>query len=119
MPTSWGWLEWAAADPEAAHVARLAGRVPPPVLVAIAVRDPDSQVGRPSSPVAADPVTTSTWGATAGLVGGGVAGVWWWGVQLPALVLAVAVAAGAAGTAALWRCLDGVETAGLPDPDRA
>ena len=103
LPTSWGWLEWAASDPSAAQVARLAGRIPPPVLVAVAVRDPDSRVGRPSSPGTADPVTTTTWGAMAGLLGGGFAGVWWWGMQLLAVVLAVAGAAGAAGMTALWR----------------
>ncbi|MGS0685098.1 hypothetical protein ACVBEQ_08095 [Nakamurella sp. GG22] len=102
LRTSWGWLEWAAADPETAQVARLAGRIPPPVLVAVAVRDPDSRVGRPWPAGTADPVTTSTWGAMAGLIGGGVAGVWWWGVQVLTLVLAVAVAAGAAGMTALW-----------------
>ena len=45
MSTSWGWVTWAPTDAEAAHIARMAGRIPPPLLVEIAVSDPDSTNG--------------------------------------------------------------------------
>jgi hypothetical protein len=103
ISTGWGWLAWEAADSDTAQSARLAGRTPNPVLVEIAVRDPDSRNGRSSSHPPADPVTTAAWSALAGLLLGGVAGVWWWGLQTVTLVLAVATAAGAAAIAAPWR----------------
>jgi hypothetical protein len=103
VSTGWGWLTWEPTDSDTAQVARLAGRTPKPVLTEIAVRDPDSRTGELSSPPAADPVTTSTWGALGGLVGGGAAGIWWWGLQLPTLVLAVAGAGGTLGTSVVWR----------------
>src|SRR5664279_6659137 len=43
ISTSWGWLAWEAVDSEAAHLARLAASTPAPVLVEIAVGDPESQ----------------------------------------------------------------------------
>jgi hypothetical protein len=103
VSTGWGWLTWEPTDSDTAHVARLAGRTPKPVLTEIAVRDPDSRTGELSSPPAADPVTTSTWSALIGLVGGGVAGIWWWGLQVPTLVVAVAGAGGTLGTSIVWR----------------
>jgi len=54
ISTSWGWLAWEAVDSEAAHLARLAASTPAPVLVEIAVGDPESQkLGRAQPP--ADP----------------------------------------------------------------
>ncbi len=103
VSTSWGWLAWEPADSEAAYVARMAGRTPPPVLVEIAVRDPDSRARRLSPQTAADPITTGAWGALTGMIAGGVAGVWLWGLQGAAL--AVAGAAGTAAVAALRRRL--------------
>jgi hypothetical protein len=102
ISTRWGWLAWEAADSDTARSARLAGRTPQPVLVEIAVRDPDSTNGRSSSQRPADPVTTAAWNALAGLLLGGVAGVWWWGLQTVTLMLAVSTA-GATAIAALWR----------------
>ncbi len=90
VSTGWGWLTWEPTDSDTAHVARLAGRTPKPVLTEIAVRDPDSRRRKLSSPPAADPVTAGAWSALGGLIGGGAAGIWWWGLQLPTLVLAVA-----------------------------
>ena len=55
VSTGWGWLVWEPGDSAAAHLARLAGRVPAPVLVEIAVRDPDSRAGGLSPRPAADP----------------------------------------------------------------
>jgi hypothetical protein len=103
MPTGWGWVIWEPTDPDAAQLARLAGRTPKPVLTEIAVRDPDSRIRKLSIPPASDPVTSSTWSALSGLIGGGAAGMWWWGLQLPTLVLAVAAAGGTLGTSILWR----------------
>ena len=103
MSTGWGWVTWEPTDPDAAQLARLAGRTPKPVLTEIAVRDPDSRTRKLSPPPASDPVTTSAWSALSGLIGGGVAGMWWWGLQLPTLVLAVAGAGGTLGTSILWR----------------
>ena len=51
----------------------------------------------------ADPATTAAWSALTGLLLGGVAGIWWWGLQTVTLMLAVATAAGATAIAALWR----------------
>ena len=98
VSTGWGWLTWEPTDSDAAHVARLAGRVPTPVLAEIAVRDPDSRRRKLSPPPASDPVTSSAWSALSGLIGGGAAGMWRWGLQLPTLVLAVAGAGGTVGT---------------------
>ena len=103
VSTGWGWLTWEPTDSGTAHVARLAGRTPQPVLTEIAVRHPDSRTGRLSQPLAADPVTTSSWSALGGLIGGGAAGIWWWGLQVPTLVLAVAGAVGTLGTSILRR----------------
>jgi hypothetical protein len=103
VSTGWGWLTWEPTDSDTAHVARLAGRTPKPVLTEIAVRDPDSRTRELSLPPGVDPVTTSTWSALIGLIGGGAAGIWWWGLQLPTLVLAVAGAVGALGSSILWR----------------
>jgi len=103
ISTGWGWLAWEAADSDTARSARLAGRTPQPVLVEIAVRDPDSANERSSSRRAVDPVTTAAWSALTGLLLGGVAGVWWWGLQTVTLVLAVCTAVGTAAIAALWR----------------
>ena len=69
--TGWGWVTWEPTDPDAAHLARLAGQTPKPVLTEIAVRDPDSRTGKLSPPPASDPVTTSAWSALSGLIGGG------------------------------------------------
>ena len=93
VSTGWGWVTWEPTDPDAAQLARLAGRTPKPVLTEIAVRDPDSRTRKLSPPPASDPVTTSAWSALSGLIGGGAAGMWWWGLQLPTLVLAVAARA--------------------------
>ena len=95
-------MVWEAADSDTAQAARLAARTPPPVLVEIAVRDPDSSNGRSSLQWLADPVTTAAWSALTGLLLGGVAGIWWWGLQTVALMLAVSAAAGATAIAALW-----------------
>ena len=103
VSTGWGWVTWEPTDPDAAQLARLAGRTPKPVLTEIAVRDPDSRTRKLSLPPASDPVTSSTQGALIGLIGGGAAGMWWWGLQLPTLVLAVAGAGGTLGTSILWR----------------
>ena len=103
VSTGWGWVTWEPTDPDAAQLARLAGRTPKPVLTEIGVRDPDSRIRKLSIPPASDPVTSSTWSALSGLIGGGAAGMWWWGLQLPTLVLAVATAGGTLGTSILWR----------------
>ena len=103
VSTGWGWLTWEPTDSDAAHLARLAGRTPQPVLTEIAVRDPDSRTRRLSHHRRLDPVTSSAWSALSGLIGGGAAGMWWWGLQLPTLVLAVAGAGGTLGTSILWR----------------
>jgi hypothetical protein len=94
ISTSWGWLAWEAVDSEAAHLARLAASTPAPVLVEIAVGDPESQSQVGATP--GRPVTTGVWSALTGLLLGGVAGVWLRGLQsVSTLVLAVATAAGA------------------------
>lgn len=103
VPTNWGWLTWEATDSEAAHTARLAGRTPTPVMTEIAVNDPDSPGRRRSPQPAADPITTNAWSALTGLVLGGFTGLWYWGAQVPSLLLAMAGAAGTAGTTMLWR----------------
>ncbi len=103
ISTRWGWLAWEAADSDTARSARLASRTPQPVLVEIAVRDPDSTNERSSLHRPTDQVTTAAWSALGGLLLGGVAGVWWWGLQTVTLMLAVATAAGATAIAALWR----------------
>ena len=102
ISTGWGWLAWEATDSDTARSARLAGRTPKPVLVEIAVRDPDSTNGRSSLHRPADPVTTAAWSALTGLILGGVAGIWWWGLQTVTLMLAVCTAVGATAIAALW-----------------
>ena len=112
MSTSWGWVTWEPADSEAAHVARMAGRVPPPILVEIAVSDPDSTKRRSSHP--ADSVTTTAWCGLTGLIAGGATGIWFWGMTVATLVLAVAVAAGAVAAGAVWRWL----TASIRQPVR-
>src|SRR6478752_5130517 len=83
VSTGWGWVTWEPTDPDAAQLARVAGRTPKPVLVEIAVRDPDARIRHLSLPPASDPVTSGTWSALSGLIGGGVAGMRWWGLQLP------------------------------------
>lgn len=103
MSTGWGWVTWEPTDSDTAHVARLAGRTPTPVLTEIAVHDPDSRSRKLASPPASDPITSSAWSALSGLIAGGAAGMWWWGPQLPTLVLAVAGACGTLGTSILWR----------------
>jgi len=103
VSTGWGWVTWEPTDPDAAQLARMAGRTPKPVLTEIAVRDPDSRARHLSLPPASDPVTSGTWSALSGLIGGGVAGMWWWGLQLATLVLAVAGAGGTLGAWILWR----------------
>jgi len=103
ISTGWGWLAWEAADSDTARSSRLAGRTQQPVLVEIAVGDPDSSNQRSSSHRPVDPVTTAAWSALTGLLLGGVAGVWWWGLQTVTLVLAVCTAVGATAIAALWR----------------
>jgi hypothetical protein len=103
LTTSWGWVAWEAGDPERAHVMRMASRVPPPVLVEIAVRDPESHAGRSSVHPARDAVTTCAWSGLAGLAVGTAIGVWWWGIVWPALTVAVVTAATAAVIAAVRR----------------
>ena len=103
VTTSWGWLTWEPPDSEAAHLARLASRTPPPILVQIAVRHPDSVSGWEPPVSAPDPVATCTWGGLTGLIAGGAAGIWWWGLQPVTLVLAVAAAMSAAAAASWWR----------------
>ena len=105
MSTNWGWVTWASADSDTAHVARMSGRVPPPLLVEIAVSDPDSARDRLSPRSPTDSVTTTAWCGLTGLIAGGVTGFWFWGFTVATLVLAVAVAAGAVAAAALWRRL--------------
>ena len=105
MSTSWGWVTWEPADAETAHVARMAGRVPPPLLVEIAVFNPDSARGWLSPRSPSDSVTTTAWCGLTGLIAGGATGIWFWGMTVGTLVLAVAVAAGAVAAAAVWRWL--------------
>jgi hypothetical protein len=105
VSTCWGWLTWEPVDAETARVARLAGRSPTPILVEIAVRDPDSRPRNALARPGADPVTAGAWSGLTGLIAGGAAGVWWWGLTGVTLVLAVAAAVGAVAAAALWRWL--------------
>ena len=98
-------MTWEPADSEATHIARMAGRVPPPVLVEIGVFDPDSARGSLSPRSQAGSVTTTAWCGLTGLIAGGATGIWFWGMTVATLVLAVAGAAGAVAAAAVWQWL--------------
>ena len=104
MSTSWGWVTW-ESDAKAAHIDRMAGRVPPPVLVEIAVSEPDSARGSlsPRSPTGS--VTTTAWCGLTGLIAGGATSIWFWGVTVATLELAVASAAGVVAAGAVWQSL--------------
>ena len=102
LQTSWGWVAWEAGDPERAQALRLASRIPPPVLVEIAVREP-THGDRPPSHPPGDTVTACAWSGLAGLTVGAVVGAWWSGISWMALVVAVAAAVITTVMAASWR----------------
>ena len=104
LPTNWGRVAWEAGDPERAQLMRTATKVPPPVLVEIAVCDPDSAAGRFLADPARDAITTCAWSGLAGLTIGAAGGAWRLGITWTALVVAVLIAVSAAAAAALWRC---------------
>jgi len=102
LTTSWGWVAWEAGDPERAHVIRMANRIPPPVLVEIAVNEP-TRARRFTSRPANDTVTACAWSGLAGLAVGAAVGIWWWGIVGVTLVVAVGTASSASVIAGLWR----------------